>query len=165
VTGSSTGIGKETARVLAFMGATVILACCDVDATPAVVEELKKDTQNTKIEFIEMDLADLKSIKRFADEFKRKYDKLNLLINNAGVMAIPKRQETKDGFEYIFGVNYLGHFFLNNLLLDLLRKTAPSRIINLSSSYSKYGKINWDDLMSEKSYIVPNVYSPEETSK
>ena len=152
VTGSNTGIGKETARVLASMGATIILACRDVKKTEFVVEELKRNTDNQNIEFIRLDLSELKSIREFAEEFKRRHQKLNILINNAGVMMIPQRTLTKDGFEMQFGTNHVGHFYLTSLLIDPLKKSAPSRIINLSSLAHLHGKMNWKDLMYEKGY-------------
>ncbi len=159
VTGSNTGIGKETARVLARMGASVVLACRDVGKSLPVVEELKKDTNNENIEFIRLDLMDLKSIKDFSEEFKSKYDRLNILINNAGIMAIPDRRETKDGFELQFGTNHLGHFCLTTLLLDLIKKSAPSRIINLSSVASAIGTMNWNDILFEKGYNLSTAYA------
>ena len=159
VTGSNTGIGKETARVLASMSATVILACRDAQRSLPVVEELRKDTNNENIHFIKLDLTDLKSIKEFADEFKKRYQKLNILINNAGIMAIPDRRLTKDGFELQFGTNHLGHFYLTTLLIDALKKATSSRVINLSSMASDVGKMNWDDLMFEKGYNLSSAYS------
>ncbi len=159
VTGSNTGIGKETARVLASMGASVVLACRDETKTKVVVEELKKDTKNERIEFIKLDLTDLQSVKNFAEEFKRKYQKLNILVNNAGVMAVPDRRTTKDGFELQFGTNHLGHFYLTTLLIDLIKKGAPSRIINLSSLAHYSGKMNWEDLNAEKGYGMQSAYS------
>jgi len=159
VTGSNTGIGKETARVLASMGATVILACRDEAKTAVVVEELRKETENKNIVFIKLDLTDLKSIKDFVLEFKRRYQTLNILINNAGVMAIPDRRLTKDGFEMQFGTNHIGHFYLTTLLIDVLKKSAPSRVINLSSMAYSYGKMNWEDLNYEKGYNLSTAYS------
>ncbi len=120
VTGSNTGIGKETARVLAGMNATVILACRDAIKTNLVMEELKENTKNKNIEFVKLDLSDLKSVKEFSDEFHKKYEKLDILVNNAGVMGIPERKLTKDGFEMQFGTNVIGHFYLTQLLTDLL---------------------------------------------
>ena len=159
ITGSNTGIGKETARVLAQMGASVILACRDAKKTLIVVDELKKDTKSDNIEFIRLDLTDMQSIREFVEEFKSKYQKLNILINNAGIMAVPDRKTTKDGFELQFGTNHLGHFYLTTLLLDTIKKSENSRIINVSSVTSYYGRMNWDDLMLEKSYNMMRAYS------
>jgi len=159
VTGSNTGIGKETAKVLAGMGATVILANRDEARTRPVLDQIKKETKNENVEFIRLDLSDLKSVKEFADNFKRRYQKLNILINNAGVMAIPDRTETKDGFEMQFGTNHMGHFYLTTLLLDVLKKSAPSRIINVSSNGHYFTKsMDWDDLMGTKNYNMNTAY-------
>lgn len=159
ITGANTGIGKETARTLAQMGATVILASRDATKTLAVVEEIKAQNPSGTVEFMKLDLSDLKAVKDFVAEFKSKYQKLNILINNAGVMFIPAKTLTKDGFEMQFGVNHLGHFYLTSLLIDFLKKTAPSRIINLSSKANMFGKINWEDLNAEKGYNMVNAYA------
>lgn len=158
ITGSSTGIGKETARVLAYMNPTIIMACRNEQKTRPVIEEIQKESLNDKIIFMRLDLGDLKSIKSFADEFKSKYQTLNVLINNAGLNH-PERQVTADGFEAVFGTNHLGHFYLTDLLVDVLKKSAPSRIINVSSDLHERAKINWDDLMSERNYGVLSIYS------
>jgi len=160
VTGSNTGIGKETARVLAKMGATVVLACRDEAKTLVAVEELRKDTGNERIEFIRLDLSDLKSVKEFAKEFQERHNKLNILVNNAGIMAIPERRLTKDGYEMQFGTNHLGHFYLTTLLIDLMKRSAPCRIVNLSSVASSVGKMNWEDLNYEKGgYNMSTAYA------
>lgn len=152
ITGANTGIGKYTATILAGLGATVIIGCRSIERGQKALEEIKKDANSDKVEFIQLDLADTQSIRSFAKEFNSRYNRLDILINNAGVMAILERQTTKDGFEMQFGTNHLGHFLLTHLLIDALKKAAPSRIINLSSLAHTNGKMNWDDLMGEKSY-------------
>ena len=157
ITGSNTGIGKETARALAHRGATVIVACRNEEKAQAVINEFKQEDPKTKAEFIKLDLADLKGIKEFVAEFKRRYQKLDMLINNAGAVS-RERKETKDGYELQFGTNFIGPFYLTNLLLDTLKSSGHSRIITVSSDGHRIGKINWDDLMSEKSYAVFKAY-------
>jgi len=159
ITGSNTGIGKETARTLALQGATVILACRDEAKTKVVVEELRADTKNQNIEFIQLDLNDLNSVRQFAKNFKSKYQNLHILINNAGIMMTPLRETTADGFEKQFGVNHLGHFLLTNLLMDVLIKSSPSRIINLSSRAHRRGHIDFDNLQLTESYGPMKSYS------
>ena len=158
VTGSNQGIGKETAFGLAKLGATVILACRDATKTAVTVDEIKQKTNNNKVEFMKLDLSDLKSIRNFSQEFKKRYSKLNILVNNAGLLST-ERKVTKDGFELVFGTNHLGHFYLTTLLLDTIKQSAPSRIVNVSSMMSEDAKMNWDDLMSEKDYSNFTVYS------
>ncbi len=158
ITGCSAGIGKETARILAYMGATIIFACREKNKALAVLEEIQKETKNPNLVFIQLDLSDLSSIKAFVEEFLSKYQKLDILINNAGV-TIPERRLTKDGFELTFGTNHLGHFYLTTLLLDVLKKSGPSRIINVTSSMHGYGKMHWDDLMLEKGYGSYSAYN------
>lgn len=160
ITGANTGIGKETAYALAKMNATIIFACRDPKRSIPVVEELKQKTGNRNLEFMQLDLSDLKSVKLFAENFKNKYSKLHILINNAGIMMLPDRHTTKDGFEMQFGTNHLGHFYLIKLLLDVIEKSSPSRIVNVASkAYEELTKINWDDIMSEKDFNFLTSYS------
>ncbi|XP_034479707.1 retinol dehydrogenase 12-like [Drosophila innubila] len=158
VTGSNTGIGKETVLELARRGATVYMACRDKKRTEEARLEIIRETNNQNIYFRELDLASLDSIRKFAADFKNEQYKLHILINNAGIMHCP-RMSTKDGFEMQLGVNHMGHFLLTNLLLDLLKKSAPSRIVNVSSLAHTMGKMNFDDLNSDKSYNSYSAYS------
>lgn len=157
ITGANSGIGKETARVLAKTGATIILACRDPTKALPVVEELKAESQNPNLVFMKLDLADLKSIEDFAQEFKSKYQRLDILLNNAGLVSCT-RLFTKDGFELTFGTNHLGPFYLTILLLDIVKRSAPSRIINVSSGLNAYGKMYWKDLQLEKGYSGNDAY-------
>lgn len=133
VTGANTGIGKETARELARNGAHVIVAARSVAKGIEAVTEIKRDTGSDKVEYIELDLSSIASVDKFAVEFKAKFDKLHLLVNNAGVMACPFAL-SDDEIEMQFAVNHLGHFHLTSLLEDLLVKSAPSRIVIVSSA-------------------------------
>lgn len=140
VTGSDSGIGFETALDLAKRGARVILACRNSLKAEKAVQKIIKKSGNKKIDYQHMDLSDLDSVNDFAKNIKSKIDQLDILINNAGVMGCPDSWKTKQGFDMQFGVNYLGHFLLTHLLLDLIKKTSKSRIINVSSCvhFSKY---------------------------
>jgi len=158
VTGSSSGIGYEAARILADKNAEVILAVRNDQKGENALQKIKTQNKNAKVRLMILDLADLQSVKGFTGEFKQKYDQLDLLINNAGVM-IPPYTKTKDGFELQFGTNHLGPFALTGLLLDLIQKTKNSRIVNVSSSAHRYGKINFDDMNWEKrSYLKWRAY-------
>ncbi|XP_067867656.1 retinol dehydrogenase 12-like [Heterodontus francisci] len=158
ITGANTGIGKETARELARRGAQIIMACRDIEKGEAAVKEIMEETGNSKLTVKRLDLADTNSIREFAAQINEEYQELNILINNAGVMMCPY-SKTADGFELQFGVNHLGHFLLTYLLIDLIKRSAPSRIINVSSTAHKMGSINFDDLNSEKSYNSVKAYA------
>ncbi len=149
VTGSSSGIGFEAARVLANKNAEVIIAVRNQSKGDKAVQEIKEQNQNADVKVMLLDLASLKSIRNFAEEFKKQYSRLDLLINNAGVM-IPPYSKTEDGFELQFGTNHLGHFALTGFLIDLINSTPGSRIVNVSSMAHKFGNINFDDLNWEK---------------
>ncbi|EDV34517.1 uncharacterized protein Dana_GF20918 [Drosophila ananassae] len=151
VTGCNTGIGKETALELAKRGARVYMACRDPGRCEATRLEIMKSSQNQQLFNRTLDLGSLQSVRNFVERFKAEETRLDLLINNAGVMACP-RSLTADGFEQQIGVNHLGHFLLTNLLLDRLKQSAPSRIVVVSSAAHLFGRINRDDLMSEKKY-------------
>jgi len=149
VTGSSSGIGYETAKVFADNGAEVIIAVRNATKGKNAEEKIKLQNPNANVKVMIVDLANLKSVREFAEKFNAGYDKLNLLINNAGVM-IPPYSKTADGFELQFGTNHLGHFALTALLFDKLKATPDSRIVNVASMAHKYGNINFDDLNWEK---------------
>nr|XP_006817025.1 PREDICTED: retinol dehydrogenase 13-like [Saccoglossus kowalevskii] len=152
ITGANTGIGKETALVLAERGARVILACRDILKGERAANDIIRETGNQNVVVKQLDLANLKTVRKFADDVINKESHLEILINNAGVMACPY-WKTDDGFEMQFGVNHLGHFLLTNLLLDLLKKSSPSRIITVSSLAMETGQINFEDINSEKNYV------------
>lgn len=154
VTGSSSGIGFEAARVLAEKGATVIIAVRNAEKGKAAIEKILAENKNADLGLMILDLSDLESVAKFAEDFKKNYSRLDLLINNAGVM-IPPYSKTKDGFEMQFGTNHLGHFALTGLLLDVLLVTKGARIVNLSSSAHTYGNLNFDDLNWEKRKYAP----------
>ncbi|KAL4461056.1 hypothetical protein ABPG74_016528 [Tetrahymena malaccensis] len=148
VTGSNTGIGFETAKDCALNGAKVILACRDQQRTQPALESINKLCPNSA-EFIRLDLGDLSSVRLFVNEFKSKYNKLDLLINNAAIV-LPQRNLTKDGFETQIGTNHFGHFLLTNLLMDKLKASPQFRVINVSSLAHSFSTIDFDDLHFEK---------------
>lgn len=149
VTGSSSGIGFETAKALANKNAKVIIAVRNLAKGEKAKSKILSLNKNADVELMKLDLADLSSVKAFAQEFKNKFQKLDLLINNAGVM-IPPYSKTKDGFELQMGTNHLGHFALTLQLLDLINATPNARIVNVASAAHKYGNIDFNDLNWEK---------------
>ncbi|GFR83479.1 retinol dehydrogenase 12 [Elysia marginata] len=151
ITGANTGIGKETARELAKRGGRIILACRNVEKGEEARKEIVEETKNEDVVVQELDLSSFESIQKFAKNFNENEIRLDILINNAGVMACPKML-TKDGLEMQIGTNHFGHFMLTNLLLNKLKACSPSRIINLSSLAHSMGTIKWDDINSEKNY-------------
>jgi NAD(P)-dependent dehydrogenase (short-subunit alcohol dehydrogenase family) len=149
VTGANSGLGFETAKALAKKGFLVIMACRNLKKAQDAVNEIQKKVKSAKLEIIKIDTSSLKSVKNFADEFLKNNQKLDLLVNNAGIM-VPPYSLTEDGFESQLGTNYLGHFLLTGLLLPTLEKTENSRIVTLSSIAHKNGKIYFDDLQFKK---------------
>ena len=174
VTGSSSGIGFETARVLALKNAEVIIAVRNPGKGEKALEKIVSEKKDAKVKVMHLDLADLKSVGIFADKFKKSNTKLDILINNAGVM-VPPYSKTSDGFELQMGTNHFGHFALTLQLLDILNNTKGSRVVNVSSMAHKYGNINFDDLNWEKRKYKPmrsygdskiaNLYFTSELSK
>jgi NAD(P)-dependent dehydrogenase (short-subunit alcohol dehydrogenase family) len=159
ITGSNSGIGKETAIGLAEMGATIIMVVRNQERGEKARTEIVRQTGNNSVDLMICDLSSMSSIRHFAEEFKKKYDRLDVLTNNAGA-TFSKREVTSEGFERNLAVNYLGPFLLTHELLDLLKSSAPSRIINISSGLAKNGKVDLDDLQSEKNYTGTKFYSP-----
>lgn len=151
ITGANSGLGLESTKAIANKGATVVMACRNHSKAEEAKANVLKTVPNAKLDVMQLDNASLESVRAFADIFKAKYDRLDILMNNAGVMAIP-RSETKDGFEMQLGVNHLGHFALTGLLLDVITSTPNSRIHTTSSSANYSGTINFDDLMLKNDY-------------
>ena len=151
VTGANSGIGKATALGLARLGGTVVMACRSATRGEAARQDVVRDSGNSKVYLEIVDLASEESTRSFAEQFKRKYPRLDVLVNNAGVYT-SHREVTQDGLERTFEVNYLSGFLLTHLLLDLLKKSAPSRIVNVSSSAHVGGTIHFDDLQGEQRY-------------
>jgi NAD(P)-dependent dehydrogenase (short-subunit alcohol dehydrogenase family) len=151
ITGGTSGIGKSTAQALANMGATVVIVGRNAPKTAQVVEEIRAASGNQNVDFLLADLSSQQEVQRLADEFKRKYSFLHILINNAGA-AFLKRQLSVDGLEMTFALNHLAPFLLTNLLLNTLKASAPARIINVSSDAHASGKIEFDNLQGERAY-------------
>lgn len=157
ITGGSSGIGFEAAKVLASKGAGVILAVRNLEKGLRASEKIFAEFPAAKVEVIHMDLSDLESVKTFADSFIQRFDRLDRLINNAGVM-IPPLKHTKQGFELQFGTNHLGHFALTGRLLPLLLSTKDSRVISVSSVASRGAKINFENLNGSNGYSPMKFY-------
>ena len=148
VTGANSGIGREAARELARKGAEVIMACRDQTKAQAALQDIKGEIPEARLASLTLDLADLASIKRFAEEFRNRYDRLDVLLNNAGIMLVPYGRTT-DGFERQFGTNHLGHFALTGHLIDLILDTPGSRVVNISSNAHYGGEMDFNDLQFE----------------
>jgi len=158
VTGANSGMGKTTAIGLAKLNATVVMVCRNKERGEKAREEIINQTRNKNIDLLLCDLSSQEQIRKLVNEFKQKYQNLHVLINNAGVM-LKKREISVDGVEMNFAVHVLAPFLLTNLLLDVLKKSAPSRIINVASAAHKRAKIDFDDLQSEiKKYRLFTVY-------
>jgi NAD(P)-dependent dehydrogenase (short-subunit alcohol dehydrogenase family) len=151
ITGANSGIGKATSLALAKMDATVVMVARSKERGEAAKAEIIKESQNNSVDLLLADLSSLESVQQLATEFRKKYSKLHVLINNAGLFN-RKRHVTTDGYENTFATNYLAPFLLTNLQLGLLKASAPSRIINVSSVGHYNGHINFEDLNLEKEY-------------
>jgi NAD(P)-dependent dehydrogenase (short-subunit alcohol dehydrogenase family) len=152
ITGANAGIGKETAVDLAKRGGKVYIACRDIKRGEDALKEIKERSKSDNVHFLQLDLASMDSVREFSRKFHEAEDQLHILVNNAGIMACPKGK-TKDGFELQLGTNHLGHFLLTNLLLDLLKSSAPSRVVVVSSLFHIVGKIRQSDLNGDRFYF------------
>ncbi|MBZ0282729.1 MAG: SDR family oxidoreductase [Anaerolineae bacterium] len=157
VTGATNGIGKATAQALAQMGATVVIVGRNPAKCAAVVSEIKQISGNNNVEALVGDLSVMAEVQQVADQFKAKYQKLHVLVNNAGASFL-KREVTAEGLEKTFALNHLSYFLLTNLLLDTLKASAPARIVNVSSDAHKGARLDFDDLQSEKGNFGANAY-------
>jgi len=145
ITGANSGIGFETARALADHGAHVVMACRDLQKAQRAADKLENDLDHSSLELLALDLSDLVAVRRAAEQFLAEHARLDLLVNNAGVMGTPYRQ-TADGFELQMATNHLGHFVLTGLLLDRLLTSGHSRVVTVSSQMYRYGRIAFDDV-------------------
>ncbi len=158
VTGATSGIGRVTARELAQMDATVVAVGRNRQKGEETVAEIKRRSANDKVEFMQADLSSQESIRDLARTFTDKYDQLQVLVNNAGGV-FSKRETTVDGLEMTFALDHLAYFLLTTLLLPVLERSAPARIINVSSGAQGTGKIDFDDLQGAKRYSGWRAYS------
>ncbi|MBP2000713.1 NAD(P)-dependent dehydrogenase (short-subunit alcohol dehydrogenase family) [Paenibacillus shirakamiensis] len=158
VTGANSGMGLATTVELARQGATVIMACRNKERGEKALAEAKSRSGSSRIELMLLDLGSLRSIRAFAEAFTAKYEALDVLVNNAGVVSL-KRQLTEDGFEVMLGVNHLGHFLLTRLLLDTLLRAEQGRVVNVSSGAYKIGAIHYEDPTLSKRYFVAKGYA------
>jgi NAD(P)-dependent dehydrogenase (short-subunit alcohol dehydrogenase family) len=157
VTGTSSGIGKVTARELAKLGASVVMVCRDRLKGEATQADMKASSGNDQVDLIVADLSQLTEVRRVADEFKERYRHLHVLINNAGGINA-EHKITPDGLEYTFATNYLAPFLLTELLLDVLKASAPSRVVNVSSVAHTRGNIDFTDLQGAHRYSFTKAY-------
>ena len=158
VTGANTGIGKETALGLAKLGATVVMVCRDHERGEAALREIKQRSSNDRVELMICDFSSQNSIRQFASGFKQRYDRLDVLVNNAGVV-FRERSMTEDGLESTFAINHLGYFLLTNLLLDVLKRSAPSRIVNVASTGHRFGKLDINAWPTGREYSTFGAYA------
>ncbi|WP_420545848.1 oxidoreductase [Nitrosopumilus sp.] len=157
VTGGNSGLGFEAVKSFSAKGSQTILACRDEDSGESAKKKIQEEHPNAQINIMSLDLADLESIRSFAAKFDEQHDNLDVLLNNAGIVCPYKK--TKDGFEIQMGTNHLGHFALTGLLLNCLKNTKGSRVVNVSSLGHKFGKMDFDNFMFEKgNYSIMKAY-------
>ena len=158
VTGANAGMGKEIARALAKMGATVVMVSRDLGRGEAARAEVQAQSGNDAVELLLADLSSQQSIRHLVQEFTARHTQLHVLVNNVGV-TLPRRSVTVDGLETVFATNHLAPFLLTNLLLPVLKASTPARVVTVSSGVHSMGKINFDDLQSERRYREIRVYN------
>jgi NAD(P)-dependent dehydrogenase (short-subunit alcohol dehydrogenase family) len=158
VTGATSGIGFQTATELARLGMQVIVVGRNVEKSEAAVARIRASTGNNAVECLWADLSSQKEIHLLAERFREKYSRLDVLVNNAGIVMM-RRKESVDGIEMTFAVNHLGYFLLTNLLLDTLKASAPSRIVNVASALHAQAKINFADLQFKHGYNPLTAYN------
>jgi NAD(P)-dependent dehydrogenase (short-subunit alcohol dehydrogenase family) len=151
VTGANSGIGYEMARALAHKNAAVILACRNPDKGEAAEQQINREYPQAQAQYIHLDLANLASVRCFSDDFTHRHDRLDILINNAGIMRTPFGK-TADGFELQFGTNHLGHYALTGRLLEMITRTPNARVVTVSSGGERFSQIDLDNLNAEKGY-------------
>jgi len=157
VTGANAGIGKATVLGLASIGATVFMVCRSRERGEVALAEIKEKSSNDRVFLLVADLSSQSEIRKLAEDFKRQHSALHVLINNAGIIP-RKREVTVDGFETQFAVNHLAPFLLTNLLLDMLKSSAPARIVTVASNMHRGATIDFEDLQSERAYKPLRVY-------
>jgi NAD(P)-dependent dehydrogenase (short-subunit alcohol dehydrogenase family) len=151
ITGATNGIGKAAAQAIAAQGGHVVIAGRDARKTEAVAAELRRTSDSPDIDYLLADLSSMAEVRRLAAEFTARYDWLDVLVNNAGAFFM-RRQETVDGLEMTFALNHLSYFLLTNLLLDMLKASAPARGVNVTSAAESNAKLDWDDLQLKRKY-------------
>ena len=159
ITGANSGIGYQAAKELSRQGAHVLLGVRDVAKGTAALERLQAEVPAASVELAQLDMASLASIRTFAEHFLARGTALDILINNAGVMALPKRELTPDGFERQFATNHLGHFAVTGLLMPALLRASAPRVVTVSSLAHRNGKIEWNNLQSETRYVPWDAYN------
>jgi retinol dehydrogenase-12 len=157
VTGATNGIGLEASKALASLGATVVLVGRDPGRIESSLASVRQAAPDAKVEPLQADFTSLKDVRALAEAFKARHSRLDVLLNNAG-LVLHERQVTKDGFEATLGINHLAPFLLTHLLLDVLKASGPARVVNVSSEAHRYAKLDLSDLQAERGYNMMRVY-------
>lgn len=158
ITGANSGTGFSATRFMSAKGATIIMACRNPEKANKALQSIKSENPKAKVDFIQLNLGSLASVKQFSEAFKAKYASLDILINNAGVAQTPDIK-TEDGFEMQIGINHLGHFALTGYLMDRLVNTLDSRVVTVGSMNGEQGEMNFDNLFFEGEYQAMRAYN------